>query len=136
MGTLLWQLNDCWPATSWSIIDASQKPKAAWFAVREAYNEDAKNEVDSIYPKKYKLEKPILKLKKINNNSFSITSNKDAKFVFLSFKDIPLNIDNNYFDLKKGEIKTIFFNDKNKLVNTSSLEKIDIISLFDVIKTD
>ena len=40
MGTLLWQLNDCWPVTSWSITDYSRQPKAAWYAVREAYRDD------------------------------------------------------------------------------------------------
>ncbi len=36
MGSLLWQLNDCWPAASWSIIDCYHNRKAAWYAVREA----------------------------------------------------------------------------------------------------
>ncbi|MDR1756924.1 MAG: glycoside hydrolase family 2 protein [Culturomica sp.] len=36
MGSLLWQLNDCWPAASWSVIDCYQNRKAAWYAVREA----------------------------------------------------------------------------------------------------
>ncbi|MEO7763111.1 MAG: hypothetical protein ABIR78_02040, partial [Ferruginibacter sp.] len=40
MGTLLWQLNDCWPVTSWSITDYSRQPKAAWYAVKEAYRDD------------------------------------------------------------------------------------------------
>ena len=36
MGSLLWQLNDCWPAASWSITDYYRNPKAAYYAVREA----------------------------------------------------------------------------------------------------
>ncbi len=39
MGTLLWQLNDCWPVTSWSITDYSRQPKAAWYAVKQAYDD-------------------------------------------------------------------------------------------------
>jgi len=37
MGTLLWQLNDCWPGPSWSIIDYEGRPKPAYDAVRAAY---------------------------------------------------------------------------------------------------
>ena len=33
MGTLLWQLNDCWPGPSWSIINYNGKPKPAYEAV-------------------------------------------------------------------------------------------------------
>lgn len=37
MGTLLWQLNDCWPGPSWSIIDFEGKPKPAYEAVKAAF---------------------------------------------------------------------------------------------------
>jgi beta-mannosidase len=35
-GALVWQLNDCWPVTSWALIDSAARPKPAWFAVRRA----------------------------------------------------------------------------------------------------
>lgn len=35
-GALVWQLNDCWPCVSWSIIDDAQFPKMAYYAVRRA----------------------------------------------------------------------------------------------------
>lgn len=37
MGTMLWQLNDCWPGPSWSIIDYSGKPKTAYWSVKNLY---------------------------------------------------------------------------------------------------
>jgi beta-mannosidase len=37
MGTIWWQLNDCWPVTSWSVIDGAGRRKPAWYALREAY---------------------------------------------------------------------------------------------------
>ena len=37
MGTLLWQLNDCWPGPSWSIIDYEGRPKPAYDVVRALY---------------------------------------------------------------------------------------------------
>ncbi|MFQ5751138.1 MAG: glycoside hydrolase family 2 protein, partial [bacterium] len=36
-GSLIWQLNDCWPVCSWSLIDSELKPKAAYFYVRRAF---------------------------------------------------------------------------------------------------
>ncbi|KAI0397440.1 beta-mannosidase [Xylariaceae sp. FL0594] len=33
-GALVWQLNDCWPVTSWSIVDYYLRPKHAYFAVK------------------------------------------------------------------------------------------------------
>jgi beta-mannosidase len=35
-GALVWQLNDCWPATSWALIDSAGAVKPAWHAVRRA----------------------------------------------------------------------------------------------------
>ncbi len=37
MGTIWWQLNDCWPVTSWAVVDGAGRPKPAWFALRDAY---------------------------------------------------------------------------------------------------
>ena len=33
-GALVWQLNDCWPAISWSIVDHYLRPKLAYYAVK------------------------------------------------------------------------------------------------------
>ncbi len=37
MGTLYWQLSDCWPVASWSSIDYNGRWKALHYAVRESY---------------------------------------------------------------------------------------------------
>ncbi len=36
-GTVVWQLNDCWPVTSWALVDGAGRRKPAWYAVRGAY---------------------------------------------------------------------------------------------------
>jgi beta-mannosidase len=37
MGTVLWQLNDDWPVTSWSAVDGDGRRKPMWYALRRAY---------------------------------------------------------------------------------------------------
>ncbi len=34
MGAIIWQLNDCWPVTSWSLIDFERRPKLAYYWVK------------------------------------------------------------------------------------------------------
>jgi beta-mannosidase len=33
-GALVWQLNDCWPVTSWAIADYYMRPKHAYFTIK------------------------------------------------------------------------------------------------------
>jgi beta-mannosidase len=39
MGTLYWQLNDCWPVTSWSAIDYTYKPKAVYYETKKLFSD-------------------------------------------------------------------------------------------------
>ncbi|HTT92229.1 MAG TPA: glycoside hydrolase family 2 protein, partial [Acidimicrobiales bacterium] len=36
-GTIVWQLNDCWPVISWSAIDGAGRRKPLWYALRRVY---------------------------------------------------------------------------------------------------
>jgi beta-mannosidase len=36
-GAVVWQLNDCWPVTSWSAVDGDGRRKPLWYALRDAY---------------------------------------------------------------------------------------------------
>lgn len=38
-GTIVWQLNDCWPSLSWSMIDVADRWKPVAYAVREAHRD-------------------------------------------------------------------------------------------------
>lgn len=37
MGALYWQLNDCWPATSWSALDYLGKPRPMYYATKRFF---------------------------------------------------------------------------------------------------
>lgn len=39
MGTLFWQLNDCWPGPSWSVIDYYGRKKKAYEVVKKNFNQ-------------------------------------------------------------------------------------------------
>ncbi len=36
-GSLFWQLNDCWPVSSWSVIDSAMRPKAAYYYAKKFF---------------------------------------------------------------------------------------------------
>ncbi|WP_235481164.1 glycoside hydrolase family 2 protein [Agromyces sp. Leaf222] len=37
MGAVVWQLNDCWPVTSWAAIDGDERLKPLWHALKLAF---------------------------------------------------------------------------------------------------
>ncbi len=39
MGALIWQLNDCWPGMSWSLVDSDGRPKLAYYAAQDAFRD-------------------------------------------------------------------------------------------------
>ena len=131
MGTLLWQLNDCWPVTSWSITDFSRVPKAAWYAVKEGYRDDIKQVADSIYPKDLQLKKPMFTILPAGENNFTIESSTDAKYVYINDGKGSEKISDNYFDLKAGEKKILFFS--NQYFSFALKSKLKIMSLYDVL---
>ncbi|WP_285733202.1 glycoside hydrolase family 2 protein [Nocardiopsis sp. ATB16-24] len=36
-GSLVWQINDCWPVTSWAAVDGDERPKPLWYGLRRAH---------------------------------------------------------------------------------------------------
>lgn len=54
MGTLFWQLNDCWPSISWSAIDYNNQPKALYYRLNDAFTDvllsfEMKNDSIKVY---------------------------------------------------------------------------------------
>ena len=38
-GSVVWQLNDCWPVTSWAAVDGDERPKPLLYALRHAHTD-------------------------------------------------------------------------------------------------
>lgn len=129
MGTLLWQLNDCWPVASWSITDYSRQPKAAWYAVREAYRDDVMPVRDADRPINLSLQKPNITLEWQGSNTLVLKSNVAAKYVYLSASDGLPYFSDNYFDLPPGETKKVQLTQPYKGLP----QKLVVKSLYDVI---
>ncbi|GHH75935.1 glycoside hydrolase family 2 protein [Promicromonospora soli] len=36
-GAIVWQLNDCWPVTSWAAVDGDGRRKPLWYALKHAF---------------------------------------------------------------------------------------------------
>lgn len=131
MGTLLWQLNDCWPVASWSITDYyNRSPKAAWYAVKEAYRDDMRPARDSVRPKNLVLNDPKIKWK-IEGDAIVLSSSAFAKYVFVDIEGYTGKLSDNYFDLNPGTEKRIIFNRKD--LGTGKALKIKVMSLNDVV---
>jgi beta-mannosidase len=127
MGTLLWQLNDCWPVTSWSIIDYSGTPKAAWYAVKRAYAANANNKIDSIDRKKLLANQPVFSIKPNGTHAISITASCDASYVYIYSENDDLKLSDNYFHIKKGETKIIAL--ENVVATKALVKKLKVYSL-------
>jgi beta-mannosidase len=39
MGTIVWQLNDTWPAVSWAAVDGDGRRKPLWYALRRSFTD-------------------------------------------------------------------------------------------------
>ena len=67
-GCLIWQLNDCWPVVSWSLIDYGLNPKASYYFIKRAF-------------------RPIIAALIVKDGKvYCFVVNETSKFVGLGFK--------------------------------------------------
>jgi len=94
-GSLIWQLNDCWPVTSWSLIDSQLNPKLAYYFVRAVFS------------------KKSIFIKKIGNQIVTEIMNDSSE-------DFEGNIEYGLFDLLHNQV----LNKHNKPIVVRSRERV------------
>lgn len=123
MGTLYWQLNDCWPVASWSSIDYFGNWKALHYFVHDLYNEYYDLEVwekyfsvypkDRIYPKpKYTFSVEFDKSRSLKNSPIMVTITAETDLYEVMLQTNPHvdgHFSSNYFELRAGETHRSFF---------------------------
>ena len=112
MGTLFWQLNDCWPSISWSSID--------YFGNWKALHYKAKRSFENVLISS-KIENDILKTWIVNDELKSEEGLLDLKLIDFNGNTIwqdskPIKVDSNSSELKyELDLKSIKVN-KNEAV--------------------
>ncbi|MBO7576791.1 MAG: hypothetical protein J6T03_04910 [Bacteroidales bacterium] len=118
MGTLYWQLNDCWPVASWSSIDCYGNWKALHYRARDLYSDTVDMKHWKSYyktlPKNLRLPKAKYQLTPNLNRkgqlSITLTAQTDLRDVMLQTEPhIDGHFSNNYFDLPAGQTAHIVF---------------------------
>lgn len=130
MGTLYWQLNDCWPVASWSSIDYYGNWKALHYRVQALYDENVNlgywEKYYSVYPKDLKLTKPDYKLiQRAKNGVLTVTvsSNQYMRDVMLeTVPHIDGHFEHNYFDIEAGNVVETRFIPRNKNADLSNVK--------------
>ena len=118
MGTLYWQLNDCWPVASWSSIDFYGNWKALHYRAKELYADDVDlkkwEQYYNVYPKdrKYPAPKYTTSQSWQSDGSLVVTlkAETDLYDVYID-TDPHINghFTRNFVDLKAGEkMRTTF----------------------------
>jgi beta-mannosidase len=114
MGTLFWQLNDCWPGVTWSAIDYYGKWKELMYKIKDLYADvlvspTVENDTLKVYVVSDKLEElqGILSMQLINSDSENTVWNKEIEIT------IPENSSKVYFSIPVNELLSGF--DKSKV---------------------
>ncbi len=118
MGTLYWQLNDCWPVASWSSIDYYGNWKALHYRAKELYADDVDlkkwEQYYNVYPKdrKYPAPKYTASQSWQSDGSLVVTLKAETD-LYDVYIDTDPHIDGhftrNFVDLKAGEkMRTTF----------------------------
>ncbi|MCF8429492.1 MAG: glycoside hydrolase family 2 protein, partial [Bacteroidia bacterium] len=135
MGTLYWQLNDCWPVTSWSSIDYDGNWKALHYQVKKSYENllvsfEEKNDAVLVFIVSDKLEN-------IKGNLTLKVLDFDGKIVFTENLEtiVKPNTSSIYYYFDKSKLKGDMNLNNLVLSTTFNNENTKINSLFYFVKS-
>lgn len=109
MGSLYWQINDCWPVASWSSTDYYQRWKALQYYVKKGY--------EPVLVSPY-IDGNFLKIGIVNDELREINAQLNLQMVDFDgevvweksvLADVPANSSESYFDINRYD----FLRDKN-----------------------
>ena len=104
MGTLYWQLNDCWPGLSWSSIDYYGQKKATHYLAKKDF---------SNFMIKSKLENKGLHVSIVSDSLQDILAKLSIAMV--SFEGDTIQLSNTDVLLKANQVKTIYVSEYDYL---------------------
>lgn len=113
MGTLFWQINDCWPASSWSSRDYYGRWKAQHYFTKKAYDDV----LVSPFAKEKKLAIYVVsdRLRNFTGHLEVQVMTFDGKVIFLDKKRIHVKANNSHI-LAEYDINTILKKEKKENV--------------------
>ncbi len=121
MGSLYWQINDCWPVASWSSTDYYQNWKALQYYVKKGFEQV----LVSPYEDKIKFKVGIVndRLEPINAELRLRLMDFDGKIIWeeASLVEIQANSSADYFDVNKYEYRYKYRKQLSNLVFTTEL---------------
>jgi beta-mannosidase len=104
-GSIIWQLNDCWPVTSWSLIDSHLNPKLSYFFVKGVFSD------------------PALFIKKEGNQIKTMITNESEENFAGKLEYSVLNLLNNQ-DIKKEKKDITIRKGEKKSGETISIDEL------------
>ena len=131
MGTLYWQLDDCWPVASWSSIDYYGNWKALHYRAKTLFsdNVDMKQyaEYYKTYPRNLHLKKAKydLQQKLDKKGRLTVTINAHCYLRDVMLQTVPHvdgHFDFNYFDISKGNSLTATFIPRDATADLSQVK--------------
>lgn len=129
MGTLYWQLDDCWPVASWSSIDCYGSWKALHYRAQALFSDDVDlamfDDYYKTYPKNLKLSKADYKVDINRDKGLQVvlTANNYMRDVMLQTEPhVDGHFDINYFDMGKGAQMTATFVPRNPSADLSQVD--------------
>ncbi|MCY1721728.1 glycoside hydrolase family 2 protein [Prolixibacteraceae bacterium Z1-6] len=121
MGSLYWQINDCWPVASWSSTDYYQKWKALQYYVKKGFEQV----LVSPYEEGIKLKVGIVndRLEPINAEMRLRLVDFNGKVIWeeAHLVDIPANSSDDYYDVNKNEFRFKYRKNIKDMVFTAEL---------------